>query len=153
MSIRTLAVLVLGAAVVVPVQAQRSSRFDVTDESTVTRTLSFAAGGGRTLDVRNINGFIHVEATDAASVEMRIRKEVRAETQEDLAEAERQVRLEFSDGGQRVGATVADRNGHVASIPTPRACAGFRRWPATGSPKRPTACGCRRTARTGPSTS
>jgi len=113
MSIRTLAVLVLGAAVVVPVQAQRSSRFDVSDESTVTRTLSFAAGGGRTLDVRNINGFIHVEATDTASVEMSIRKVVRGETKEDLAEAERQVRLEFSDGGQRVGATVADRNGHV----------------------------------------
>ena len=42
---------------------------EVVDESAVTRTLSFAAGGGRTLDVRNINGFIHVEATADSAVQ------------------------------------------------------------------------------------
>ena len=95
------------------VHAQRSSQFTVVDESTITRTLVFAAGGGRTLDVRNFNGFIHVEATDAAAVQMSIRKVIRAETDADLAQAQREVRLEFSEAAPRVGAAVLDRRGHV----------------------------------------
>jgi hypothetical protein len=83
------------------------------DESTVTRTLAFAAGGGRTLDVRNINGFIHVDASSDSTVQLSIRKEIRAATREDLADAQRDVRLDFADGAARVGAAVVDRSGHV----------------------------------------
>ena len=68
--------------------------------------MSFAAGGGRTLDVRNINGFIHVEATNDSTVQMSIRKVIRAATRDDLAEAQRDVRLDFAEGAPRVGATV-----------------------------------------------
>ena len=114
---RTLATVVLGVALIGPAQAQRSSRYDVVDESTITRTLSFAAGGGRTLDVRNINGFIHVEATNDSSVQMSIRKQIRAATSNDLAEAQRDVRLEFREGAPRVEATVIDRRGHVCGEP------------------------------------
>ena len=64
--------------------------------------MAFAAGGGRTLDVRNINGFIHVDASSDSTVQMSIRKEIRAETREDLAEAQRDVRLEFAEGAARV---------------------------------------------------
>jgi hypothetical protein len=113
MSKRTLAALAIGVALVGPAQAQRSSRYPLTDASTVSRTLAFAAGGGRTLDVRNINGFIHVDASSDSTVQMSIRKEIRAETREDLAEAQRDVRLEFAEGAARVGATVIDRSGHV----------------------------------------
>ena len=102
-----IAVALLGAA-----HAQRSSRYDVVDESSVTRTLSFAAGGGRVLDVRNTNGFIHVEATNDSTVQMSIRKVIRAETQSDLADAQRDVRLEFKEGAPRVEATVFDHRGH-----------------------------------------
>jgi hypothetical protein len=87
------------------------------DDSAMTRTLVFAAGGGRTLDVRNINGFIHVEGTDAAAAELSIRKVIRAETRDDFEEAQRDVRLDFSDGAARVGATVLDRSGHVCGEP------------------------------------
>lgn len=96
-----------------PAQAQRNSRYDVVDESTVDRTLSFAAGGGRTLDVRAINGFIHVEATNDANVQMSIHKVIRGETKDDVAAAQRDVRLEFADAAQRIGATVIDQRGHV----------------------------------------
>ncbi len=102
----------------VPAAAQRESRYDVVDESSVTRTLSFAAGGGRTLDVRNINGFIHVEATSDSTVQMSIRKVIRAETRDDQAGAERDVRLDFREGGARVEATVTDRRGHVCGEPS-----------------------------------
>lgn len=110
---RALVTVAIGAALLAPAQAQRSSRYDVVDESAVTRTLSFAAGGGRTLDVRNINGFIHVEGTDDASVQLSIRKVIRAETQNDLADAQRDVRLEFAENAPRVGATVIDANRQV----------------------------------------
>jgi hypothetical protein len=113
MSKRTFATLAIGVALIGPADAQRSSQYDVVDESAVTRTLSFAAGGGRTLDVRNISGFIHVEATNDTAVQLSIRKVIRAETREDLAEAQRDVRLDFRDGAPRVEAIVTDRRGHV----------------------------------------
>ena len=108
---RTLLTVAVGVALVGTAQAQRS-RYEVMDESTVTRTLNFASGGGRSLDVRNTNGFIHVEGTNDASVQMSIHKVIRAETRDDLAEAQRDVRLEFKDGAARVEATVFDRRGH-----------------------------------------
>ena len=110
---RTLATLVVAMALIGPAEAQRSSRYDVVDDTTVTRTLSFAAGGGRTLDVRNINGFIHVEATNDSTVQMSIHKVIRAETSDDLAEARQDVRLDFRDGAPRVEAFVTDHRGHV----------------------------------------
>jgi hypothetical protein len=110
---RTVATVAIGVALIGPAQAQRSSRYDVVDESAVTRTLSFAAGGGRSLDVRNINGFIHVEGTDESAVQLSIRKVIRAATHDDLAEAQRDVRLDFRDGAPRVEARVTDRRGHV----------------------------------------
>jgi hypothetical protein len=117
MTTRTLATAAIGVLLIGPAQAQRSSRYDVVDESTVTRTLSFAAGGGKSLDVRNINGFIHVEGTNESAVQMSIRKVVRAETRDDLAEAQRDVRLDFRDGAPRVEAVVTDRRSHVCGEP------------------------------------
>jgi hypothetical protein len=113
MSRRALSTVAIGLALIGTANAQRSSRYDVLDDTTVTRTLSFAAGGGRTLDVRNINGFIHVEATSDSAVQMSIRKVIRGETRDDLAEAQRDVRLDFRDGAARVEATVTDRRGHI----------------------------------------
>jgi hypothetical protein len=114
---RALVTMAVGVALAGTGQAQRSSRYDVVDESSITRTLSFAAGGGRTLDVRNINGFIRVEGTNDASVQLSIRKVIRAATKDDLAEAQRDVRLEFREGTPRVEATVVDRRGHVCGEP------------------------------------
>lgn len=113
--------MAVGLALVATAQAQRSSRYDVVDESTVTRTLNFAASslvsGGRILDVRNISGFIHVEGTNDAAVQMSIRKEIRAETRDDLTDAQRDVQLDFREGTQRVEATVTDRTGHICGEP------------------------------------
>ncbi|HEX7281276.1 MAG TPA: hypothetical protein VF239_04415 [Vicinamibacterales bacterium] len=122
---RTMVTLAIALALAASAHAQRSSRYLLTDESTITRTLSFAAGGGRILDVRNINGFIHVEAGNDADVQMSIRKVIRAETQDDLAAAQRDVRLDFRDGAARVEATVTDRRGHVCGE---RNDDGDRRW-------------------------
>ena len=109
---RSLATLAIGVALVGTIDAQRSSRYQVVDESDVTRTLNFVAGGSRFLDVRNTNGFIHVEATTGSSVEMTIHKTIRGETSADVADAQRDVRLDFKEGAPRIEATVYDRRGH-----------------------------------------
>ena len=112
----TLATLAIGIALIGTAGAQRSSRYQVVEESDVTRTLTFAGSvsgsGGRILDVRNTNGFIRVEATTGSSVEMSIHKVIRGETSADVAEAQRDVRLEFKEGAPRIEATVFDRRGH-----------------------------------------
>ena len=111
---KTLAVLVLSLAAAATAHAQRSSsRWEVMDDSTITRTLSFAAGGSRTLDVRNINGSIRVEATDDSVVQMSIRKVIRAESRSDVDEAQREVQIDFTGATARVGATVTEANRHV----------------------------------------
>jgi hypothetical protein len=114
---RTLATLAVAMALTGMAHAQRSSRYEVMDESTITRTLNFAAGGGRSLDVRNINGFIKVEGTNESSVQMTIHKVIRAETRDDLAEAQRDVRLDFKEGAPRIEAVVSDRRSHVCGEP------------------------------------
>ena len=109
---QTLATLAIGVALIGTIDAQRSSRYQVVDESDVARTLTFAAGGGRILDVRNTNGFIRVEATTGSAVQMNIHKTVRGETSGDVADAQRDVRLEFKESSPRIEATVFDRRGH-----------------------------------------
>ena len=118
MSLRTLATVAIGLSLVGPAQAQRTSSYDVVDDSTITRTLAFTAGGGRTLDVRNINGFIHVEGTGDSTVQMSIHKTVRAESAADKADADRDVRLAFSDQKPTVEAVVRDRRDHVCGEPS-----------------------------------
>jgi len=112
MSNRVLLTVAVAAGLIGTVEAQRS-HYAVTDETTITRTLAFAAGGSRMLDVRNINGSLRVEGTNDAAVQMSIRKSVRAETEADKADAERDVRLDFVDRAATVGAVVRDRRDHV----------------------------------------
>lgn len=106
--------ITLGLAVglIGSVSAQRS-RYSVVDESTITRTLTFAAGGTRVLDVRNINGFLHVTAGDGPNVEMSIHKTVRARSDADKADAERDVRVDFTERAPRVEAIVRDRRNRI----------------------------------------
>jgi hypothetical protein len=110
---QSLATAAIGVALIGAADAQRSSRYPVVEESDVSRTLNFSAasGGGRILDVRNTHGFIHVEGTTGSAVQMTIHKVVRGETSNDVAEGQRDVRLEFKDGAPRIEATVYDRRG------------------------------------------
>src|SRR5262245_48216300 len=112
MSNRLFATLVIAVGLIGAADAQRS-RYTVVDESTTTRTLALAAGSGRLLDVRTINGFLHVQAGDGPNVEMSIHKTIRARSDADKAEAERDVRLDFVEHAPRVEAIVRDRRNHV----------------------------------------
>jgi hypothetical protein len=78
------------------------------DTTTTTRTLRFAGAGERTLDVRALNGSIHVTGYDGADVQVQIRKTIEADTALDRREAEREVTVDFTDGAARVSAIVSD---------------------------------------------
>lgn len=117
MSNRLFATLVIAIGLIGSASAQRS-RYTVVDESTITRTLVFGAGSGRLLDVRNINGFLHVSAGDGPNVEMSIHKTIRARSDADKVEAERDVRLDFVERAPRVEAIVRDRRNHVCGEDT-----------------------------------
>jgi hypothetical protein len=117
MSNRLFATLVIAVAQIGLADAQRS-RYSVVDESTITRTLAFAAGTGRVLDVRTVNGFLHVTAGAGPNVEMSVHKTIRARTDADKAEAERDVRLDFVEHAPRVEAIVRDRRNHACGEDT-----------------------------------
>jgi len=108
MSNRLFATLVIAVGLLGSADAQRSG-YAIVDESTITRTLAFAAASGRQLDVRTINGFLHVTAGDGPDVEMSIHKTIRARSDADKAEAERDVRLDFVERAPRVEAIVRGR--------------------------------------------
>jgi hypothetical protein len=112
MLMRVLCLFTVVLALTAAPQAQRS-RFPVADESTIDRTLTFGSGGDRTFDLRLINGSIRVVGTDQDTVRISLRKVIRAETDADLADAQREVALDFVDRTPRLEAIVRDRNGHV----------------------------------------
>jgi hypothetical protein len=111
------ATLVIAVGLIGSADAQRS-RYPIVDESTITRTLAFAGGSGRLLDVRNLNGFLHVTAGGGPNVEISIHKTIRARSDADKAEAERDVRLDFVERAPRVEAIVRDRRNHVCGEDT-----------------------------------
>jgi hypothetical protein len=104
--------------------AGQNTRYPVVDESTIARTLHFATGGDRTLDVRAINGSIHVSSGDGGDVQLDVRKSVRAESDNDLYEAQRAVRLDIVERTTRIEAIVRDSRGEVCGEPSD----GNRDW-------------------------
>ena len=93
--------------------------FHVRDESTISRTLRFGRSEGRTLDVRAINGSIRVIGADRSDVQLDVQRIVRAESDDDLDDAEREVVLDIADGAPRIEAIVRERDGDVCGEPSP----------------------------------
>jgi hypothetical protein len=99
----------LAALLAMPMASAQHGGFSDREESTISRTLSFGAAGDRTLDVRAIHGSIRVVAADRADVQLDVQRTVRAETDADFDEAERDVALEITDGASRIEAIVRER--------------------------------------------
>ena len=80
----------------------------VRDQQTTRETLRFSGDGTRTMEVRTINGSIHVSVHERPDVELIINKTVTADTQNDLQDAAREVVLGLTDGRPRIEAIVQD---------------------------------------------
>lgn len=90
---------------IAPAQAD----FTVRDESTISRTLSFNGPGERTLDVRAIHGSIRVIGADHSDVQLEVQRTVRAETDDDFYEAERDVVLDIAESAARIEVIARER--------------------------------------------
>jgi hypothetical protein len=78
-------------------------RWKVDDKETIRRTFDAAVGsGGRKLLVDNIHGFIHVTGTSGSQVQVSIEKHIYADSNEAMAEAKRDVKMDMSQQGNFV---------------------------------------------------
>ncbi|HVT61423.1 MAG TPA: hypothetical protein VHR45_23870 [Thermoanaerobaculia bacterium] len=86
--------------------AHRDREWSATKEGNVEKTLSFAGGtGARSLTVDNFEGAVTVtgrHARDGAEVHVVVHQSYRADSQEKLAVAEREVKLEVSQSGNHI---------------------------------------------------
>ena len=117
-----LAVRTATGAIVLPEQ-DRPSRPSTAD-STIARTLRFAGSGERTLVIRLINGSIRVAGSDRETVDLQVRKRIRAEDDAAVREAESDVTLDIADNAAMVGAIAREPNGQVCGEPSD----GRRGW-------------------------
>jgi hypothetical protein len=78
--------------------ASSQSRYGIRDSETIRRTLEFSADGGtKILEVDNVQGSIRVTGYDGRNVEMVANKTIRAESDERLEAAKKEVRLDITD--------------------------------------------------------
>ena len=78
-------------------------------ETSSTTMLAFADGGTRTVDLRTVNGTINVTTDGGREVRLTTTRRTAAERESDLADADRNVRLETASQGGTVSAIVHDR--------------------------------------------
>jgi len=76
--------------------AAAASEFQTVEEKT------FAAPAGSVVDVSNISGEVHVRAVDGASVKLRVAETYRADGEDELARARREVRLAVEETPGRI---------------------------------------------------
>jgi hypothetical protein len=95
---RFLIIAALAAASTFPVQ-----RHDTSDV-----TLHFAGTGTHTLDLRTIEGSIHVMADRGSDARISIARTVRAETEAAAEQGLREVRVDTEDNAAEIGLTVRD---------------------------------------------
>ena len=86
----------MGALMISMLLAQ-SSRYPVRDTETIRRTLEFSGSANRMIELDNLSGSIHVVAAAGNAVEMTANKTIRAESQDRVQDAKRDVKLEITD--------------------------------------------------------
>ena len=105
--------LVVLAATACMASGQR--RLNVRDQETIKRTLEFSSGNGtKLLEVDGVNGSIHVTGYDGRNIEMIANKTIRAESQDKVETAKREVKLDITDKSDTVRIYV-DQPGHEHS--------------------------------------
>ncbi len=84
-------------------QRYRERNWSFEDRETIRRSFDVSAGSGPAkLLVDNINGFIHVTGYSGKEVQISVEKHIRAESNEALAAAKREVSLDQSQQGNSV---------------------------------------------------
>ena len=87
--------------VCLPANAQ-FSRFTVQEKDTIRRTLQFSGSTNRMIELDNVSGAIHVAGSNGGSVEMVANRTIRAESQDRVRDAQREVQLDVTDNAETV---------------------------------------------------
>jgi hypothetical protein len=88
--------------------AGAAQRYRLTDERTLEYTLRFAGAGERTMTIRNINGTIRVGGSAQPTVQVAVRRTIRADSEANLQRAEQEVVVATTDQRPEVSAVVTD---------------------------------------------
>jgi hypothetical protein len=72
-----------------------SERWPVKEEETIEKTVALSGSPNRVV-IDNLEGYVHATASAGSSVQIKAHKIIRAETDADLAEAKRDVKLDIS---------------------------------------------------------
>ncbi len=75
---------------------RHSDRWPLREEETIEKTLTLS-GAPRRLLIDNLEGFVHVTATDNPQVHVTVHKRIRAETATDLQQAKSEVKLDMTE--------------------------------------------------------
>src|SRR5262249_28225281 len=82
--------------------AGQSSRYSLTDTEKIQRTLQFSGAANHMIELDNLSGAIHVVSTTGRSVEVSATRTIRAESQDRVVEAKRDVKLDISDNAETI---------------------------------------------------
>jgi hypothetical protein len=82
--------------------AQGDRDWHVQDQETIRRTFNLSGSGPQKLSVDNFSGYIHVTGTDGNQVRMTVLRRNRAESNDELSTAKRDVKLDATQDGDSV---------------------------------------------------
>jgi len=93
----TLCLMLLASGLGILCLADRhSDRWTVREQETIEKTLTLSGSPGRLL-IDNIDGFVHVTATNGSQVHVIAHKAIRADTDSDLQQAKNDVKLDMTE--------------------------------------------------------
>ncbi len=100
--LRFVAVAFAVSALLLSSAMAQSSRYPVQKKETTQRTLEFAGSGQRTIELDNISGSIKVTGTNGLAGEMTAEETIRGESQDRIADAQHDVKLDISDRAETI---------------------------------------------------
>jgi hypothetical protein len=89
-------------AALAPISFAQSSRYPVQEKESIQRTLEFSGPENRMIELDNVSGSIHISGTTGRVIEMTANKTIRAESQDRIADAKRDVTLDIADNAETV---------------------------------------------------
>jgi hypothetical protein len=93
---KSAAILLLASATLWPAGRHDNRDWKLDDKEAIHRSFDLTGGGPHKLLIDNVHGFVHVTGTSGSKVEISIEKHIHADSNEAVAEAKRDVKMDLS---------------------------------------------------------
>src|SRR5215469_1383504 len=80
----------------------QSTNYPVRETETIRRTLEFSGSANHMLELDNVFGSIHVGSAAGRAVEMTADRTIRAESQDRILDAKRDVKMDITDNAETI---------------------------------------------------